>query len=295
MIEAASLWAKSLYAQARALEEKGGFEDLAEALRLFERAGALTERFAGLDERILALKKALAGEFLKRAEQYQQLGDEYVGLALVNYKMALHCDPSLVAASRQAAEVKAAFDKKRAFFIDIRSADQSSAGTSFAKQLGQKLNETVLSSGIEDVFLLAPYEGATLSTATGASGGLAGRKMTIFTSVLSENVLTAGQNKPQIMRSRYKVGTRWAPNPDYADAKKLLAAAEDEERDAFQRRTNADDALSIATTPEEHDAAESDLQFATRLLFDAQDKVSNARTAAAAAPEQVEEIGRAHV
>jgi tetratricopeptide (TPR) repeat protein len=289
MIEAAGLWAKSLYAQARALEEKGGFEDLAEALRLFERAGALTERFADLDERIAALKKVLAGEFLKRAEQYQQLGDEYVGLALVNYKMALHCDPSLVAASRQAAEVKAAFDKKRAFFIDIRSADQSSAGTSFARQLAQKLKETVLSSGIEDVFLLAPYEGATLSTAAGASGGLAGRKMTIFTSVLSENVLTAGQNKPQIMRSRYKVGTRWVPNPDYAGAKKLLAAAEDQQRDAFQRRTNAEDALNIATTPEERDAANSDLQFATRLLFDAQDKVSGARTAAAAAPEQVEE------
>jgi len=288
MIETGGLWARMLYDEARALQDKGGIDDLAEALRRYERAGALTERFADLDERVAAIKKALTGEFLKRGEQYEQLGEQYLGLALINYKMSLHCDPSQVAVSRKISAVKEAFDGKRAFYVDIRSADPSSAGTSFGKQLAQRLKETVLNSGITDLFVLAPYDSAAVASAASAAG-LAGRRMTVFTSVLSENVITSGQNKPQIVRSRYKLGTRSVLNPDYTKAKQAQADAEAELSKATQDYQNADDVRRRATTPSEIDAAESSLEFAKRRTFDAEDRVSDARKASAATPEQIDE------
>jgi len=289
MIETGSRWARALYDQGKTLEEKGDFDSLTEALRCYERAGALTERFADRDERVAALKAQLAGEFLRRAEQYSQLGQDYIGLALIDYKMTLYCDPSQVEVARKAAEVKDAFDRRRAFYIDIQAVDHSSAANSFGKQIAQILKETALASGMNDVFVTAPYETGSGASAVPAAGGMPGRRLTIFAQLVSENVETPGKDKPEIVRSRYKLGTRFAPNPSYQTAKEALAEAEAQLTEVSQRYEEALQAARVAQTPEEKDAAESDADVQRRRLNDAEDNVTNARKALAATPEQVEQ------
>jgi len=289
LIEVSNKWARALYDEGKTLEAKGGFDSYAEALRKYERAGALTERFADLDERIAALRKVLAGEFLRRAQQYQQLGDDYLGLALVNYKMSFDCDPTQTEVARRATAVKEAFDKRRAFYIDIRSADQTSGGASFSKQLAQMLKETAISSGIGDLYVMAPSEESAVKSSAPSAGGLSGRRVTIFTSLLSENVLTTGRTRPQLMRSKYKVGTRWVPNPSYEEQRQTLADVDAKEIATEQDFRQAENEFDTATTPAEKELAQANLDFFRQRLFDAQDALAQARKQYAATPEQVQE------
>jgi tetratricopeptide (TPR) repeat protein len=289
MIDTGGRWARALYDQGKTLEEKGDFDSLSEALRDYERAGALTERFADLDERVSTLKAKLAAEFLRRAEQYTQLGDEYLGLALIDYKMTLYCDPSQVEVARKAAEVKDAFERRRAFYIDIQAVDHSSAGNSFGKQIAQILKETALASGMSDVYVTAPFETSSGASAVPVAGGMPGRRLTIFAQLLSENVETPGKDKPEIVRSHYKLGTRFAPNPQYQTAREALAEAEAQLTEVSQRNDEALVAVRVAQTPEEKAVAESDADVQRRRLNDAEDNVTNARKALAATAEQVEQ------
>lgn len=289
MIDASQKWARALYDEGAALEEKGDFDSLAEALRRYERAGALTERFENLNERIAALKGRLAAEFLRRAEQYSQLGGDFLGLALINYRMSLECDPSQIEVSRKIAQVKDAFDRKRAFYIDIQASDHSSAATSFGKQLAQILKEAALAANTSNLYVTAPYDTASGSAAAPVTSGMSGRRLTIFTTLLAEDVVTSGKTKPELVRSRYKLGTRFVYNPAYQEAKKVLANAEAQLTEVEQRYNDELAVLARADTPEDKAAAADEVDFQRRRLYDAQDNVTKARNGLAATPEQVEE------
>lgn len=289
MIETSTRWAGSLYEEGKALAENGDFDSLAEALRRFERAGSLTERFADLEERTAAVRAALAGEFLRRAEMYERLGEDYLGLALINYTMSLRADPTQVAVQRKAADVKKSFDRRRAFYIDIRSVDDFSAATSFGKQVAQKLKSAALASGIEDLYVVAPFASVPGAEAVPSAGGMPGRRLTIFTSLLSENVVTRDKEKPQTVRSRYKLGTRFVRNPAFDKARKALAAAQSEETDVEQDYQDAVADAALAVTPEEKAEASERIAFERLRLFDAQDAVTEARRALADTPEDMEE------
>jgi tetratricopeptide (TPR) repeat protein len=287
MVDLTSEWARALYDQGRALEEAGGFDDLAEALRKYERASALTERFADVAQRIANIRSQLTAEFMRRAQQYEQLGPEYLGLALINYRMALHTDESLVEVSRRIAQMDRAYDGRRAFYIDIRPADTTSAGASFTRQLAQQLKEAALMSGIENLYVLASYDGT--AGASAPSPGSPGRRLVIFTSLLKEDVTTTGENKPETVRSRYRVGTRFAPNPVFQEARRALAQAQAQETEVQQDYEDALARLRQADTPEEADAAEADVDFERRRWYDAQDNVTVAQKALAETPEDVEQ------
>jgi hypothetical protein len=106
--------------------------------------------------------------------------------------------------------------------------------------------------------------------------------------VLSETPLVTGQNKPQVMRSQYKVGTRWSLNPAYETARQGLADAEATLSDVGQRFHDSEDALRLAT-PAGQPAAAADFEFERRRTYDEEDKVTAARKALAATPSQIEE------
>ncbi len=287
-VEAGSRWAKALCDEARALEKKGGFDNLAEALRRWERAGALAEPPSDLDGHIAALKKTLAGEFAHRGRQYEELGQEYLGLALVNYLMALHCNPGQAELSRKVVSLKEAFDKRRAFYIDIRSADESSKGASFSKQLTQTLKKTVISSGIKDLYVVAPYNRLGMPTGLSEERGLAGRRLTIFTSLLSEDVIVKGSNKPETVRSYYKIGTRNVPNPQYAKARQNVADLESRE---IQAKHDYEDALADYRNadPADKEALWGEVETYRQDYEDAEDDTAKARKVLANTDEWIEQ------
>ena len=185
-------------------------------------------------------------------------------------------------------ELNKAYEGRRAFYIDIRPADTTSAGASFTKQLAQQLKDAALKSGIENLYVLAPYDGSAGAGAPSPGAG-GGRRLTIFTSLLKEEVASTGENKPETVRSRYRVGTRFAPNPVYQAAREALAKAQAQETDVQQDYEDALARLRQATTDEERAAAEGDVDFERRRWYDAQDNVTVAQQALAGTPENVEQ------
>jgi len=283
-----NLWSRALYEEGLALEKAGGFDNLAEALRRYERAGSLAVVTPDLEQRIEALKAALAPQFKLRGQQYEELGRDYHGLALINYQMSLHCDPTQVELARKAVQMKEAFDNRRAFYIDIRAEGASSVGSSFSKQLAQTLKQAVIASGIKDLYVVAPYGDAGSASALAEQRGLAGRHLTIFTSLLSEPVTVRGENKPEVVRSTYRVGTRYVPNPQYDAARRALVEAKARENEVQQ---DFDRLLSEfrRADEDEQDLILDDLEFQRSLLEDAKDATIEAERALANTPEETEQ------
>lgn len=282
LLETRRLWARALYEQGRLLEAKGDFESMAEALRNYERAGSLTERFNELDNRIEALKKALAGEFLRRGRQYQELGADYLGLALVNYQMSLYCDPTQVELSREVISLKEMFDNRRAFYIDIRLTNDSSATASyFGRQLTQALKRAVVSSGIKDLYLVAPFDRDEPASSGAPLEGLAGRHMTIFVTSVGEDAVVKDEDKPEVVRSTYRLGSREVQNPAYQQARQSLAAAEAQETRVRQDILRLRRDLETATTPEEEESIRAQILDEQLRLEDSLDSTSEANTALA--------------
>lgn len=285
--EVINRWSQALYEEALELEEAGGFDNLAEALRRYERAASLAAVMPDIEDRIEALKTALAPQFKARGEQYEELGHDYHGLALINYQTSLYCDPGQVELSRKVAVLKEAFDNRRAFYIDIRSEGESSVGSSFSKELTQTLKKAVIASGIRDLYVVAPFEGAGSASALAEQRGLAGRHLTIFTSLLSEPVTVRGENKPEVVRSTYRVGTRYIPNPEYHEARRALAEAKARENEVQQDYERLLAEFRRADE-EDRDTILGDLEFQRSLLDDAEDETIEEERKLAATDEQVE-------
>ncbi len=286
--ETAVTWARSLRDEARVLEEKEDFDSLAEALRKYERAGQLSSLTPETNQKIEALKKALAGEFRQRGQQYEELGQDYLGLALINYQMSLYCDGGQQELSRRITSIKEAFDNRRAFYIDIRSESESSIGISFSRQLAQTLKKAVIDSGIKDLYIVAPFEAVADGSLLSQQKGLAGRRMTIFTSLIGEDVITRGEDKPEVVRSSYKVGTRFVPNPDYDSMRRTLAEAKANETNASQDLERLYQELR-RVAEEDRESLLDDIDFQRSILDDAEDAVIEAEKALAATDRDVEQ------
>lgn len=289
LVETSSLWARALLEEGGQFEARGDFDSKAQALRKYEKAGRLTALSPDTNDRIEALKRALAGEFRLRGDQYRELGEDYQALALVNYRMSLYCDPGQLALARSVAALKQAFDNRRAFYVDIRSDADSSAGASFSKQLAQTLKQAVIASGIRDLYVVAPFDRATGYEALATRRGLAGRHLTIFTSLLSEPVIVRGENKPEIVQSTYRLGTRYVPNPAYNAARMALADARYSENDVEQEFERLLALLRRTDDEDEREELLSELDFQRSLLEDAEDNTIDAIKVLANTVEDVEQ------
>ncbi len=271
--EVADVWARALYEQGLELERAGGFDNQAEALRRYERAGALGAVIPDMEERVEALKAALAPQFRLRGEQYEELGRDYTGLALINYQMSLYCDPGQVELARRVAQIKEEYDRRRAFYIDIRAEQDASAHVSFARLLAQILRRTVIESGIRDLYVVAPFDAAGMASALAEQRGLAGRHLTIFTSLLSEPVTIRGEGSPDVVRSTYRVGTRYVPNPDYRAIRRELAEARGEDNIYRQEYERLLVEFRRATEPDERERIVDELEFLRGTLEATEDEI----------------------
>jgi len=287
--EVAARWGRALYRQGEELEAQGDFDSMAEALRSYERAGRLTSLSPETSERVEALKRALAGEFRMRGQEYEQLGEDYHGLAVINYQMSLYCDPKQVELSRRAVTLKEAFDNRRAFYIDIRSEADSSAGATFTKQLTQTLKTAVIESGIKDLYVVAPFDRTDGGENLSSVQGLSGRHLTIFTSLLSEPVIVRGENRPETVQSNYRLGTRFVPNPAYDKGRRAVIEARAEEKDVEQEYERLLEQLRRVDDEDERDSLLSEIEFQRALLDDAEDATIEAERILAATAEQTEE------
>ncbi|MHC4713258.1 MAG: tetratricopeptide repeat protein [Planctomycetota bacterium] len=287
--QTAVAWARGLRDDAKVLEGAGDFDSLAEALRKYERAGQLSALSPETTEKIEALKKAIAGEFRQRGQQYEELGDDYLGLSLINYQMSLYCDGGQQELSRRIASLKEAFDDRRAFYIDIRSDVDSSVGTSFGRQLAQLLKKAVIESGIKDLYVVAPFPVVSDSAALAQQRGLAGRRMTIFTSLIGEDVVVRGEDKPEVVRSSYRVGTRYVPNPDYDAARRKLAEVRARETEASQDLEDLLILLRGTEDPDEREDLLGDIAFQRSIVEDAEDDVTEAERLLAATDRDIEQ------